>query len=193
MQTPRSFESLSDEELIEAANRGDRRSPAAFEALYRRHRDYVLRLARRYTRGDEALALDAAQETFVYLLGKFPPPPENRLTLTAKLTTLLFPVAKHAALAAVKKKTRLRLTPDDALPEPAAPEAEPNPDGLDALLGRLSEEHREAVLLRFVDGLTIPEIAQTLSIPEGTAKSRVHHAVAQLRREPATKKYFETD
>ncbi|MBB6429478.1 RNA polymerase sigma factor [Algisphaera agarilytica] len=191
MDTFRQLEVLSDEQLVEHANRGDAQSPAAFETLYRRHRDTVLRLARRYTRGDEALALDAAQETFIYLLGKFPPPPENQLTLTAKLTTFLFPVARHAALSATKKKARLRLTTGDALPEPIAESPIPLDDGLDALLGRLSDEHCEVVLLRFVDDMTVPEIARALDIPQGTVKSRLHHAVAQLRRDPATKKYFE--
>ena len=63
----------SDEELVAVCNVGDAHEAArAFEALYRRHRDFVLRVARRFTR-DRELALDALQETFTYLLNKFPP------------------------------------------------------------------------------------------------------------------------
>jgi RNA polymerase sigma-70 factor, ECF subfamily len=58
----------SDQELIAAANAGE---VGAFESLYRRHRDWVAGLACRFT-GDRDAALDVMQETFVYLLGKFP-------------------------------------------------------------------------------------------------------------------------
>lgn len=54
----------SDEQLIAAINAGD---AAAFEALYRRYRDWVAGLALRFT-GDHGLALDVLQETFMYLL-----------------------------------------------------------------------------------------------------------------------------
>src|SRR5512147_2007147 len=55
---------ISDEELLQRANGGD---PDAFETLYRRYRDWVHRLAWRYT-GNEHDALDVLQETFIYLL-----------------------------------------------------------------------------------------------------------------------------
>ena len=58
----------SDESLIEAMNNGDTR---AFEVLYHRYRDWVYRLACRFT-GDDEEALDVLQETFVYFLRKFP-------------------------------------------------------------------------------------------------------------------------
>ena len=58
----------SDQELIELANKGD---PNAFETLYYRYRDWVYRLAWRFT-GNQQDALDVLQETFTYLLGKFP-------------------------------------------------------------------------------------------------------------------------
>ena len=54
----------SDRELVELVNLGD---SAAFEELYRRHRDWVYRLAWRFTR-DHQDAQDVLQETFLYLL-----------------------------------------------------------------------------------------------------------------------------
>src|SRR5262245_43883505 len=95
----------SDAELVAACNRGDAEEAArAFEALYRRHRDFVLRVARRFAR-DRELALDALQETFTYLLRKFPPAGSG-LTLTARLQTLLYPVAKNSAISAYRKARR---------------------------------------------------------------------------------------
>ena len=66
---------------------------------------------------DRDIALDALQETFCYLLRKFPPEGEG-LTLTARLTTLLYPVAKHYALDMRRKADRLSHA--DSAPEPRA-------------------------------------------------------------------------
>ena len=84
----------SDQELIELANRGD---SDAFEILYHRYRDWVYRLACRFT-GNGQDALDVLQETFAYLLGKFP-----GFELTAAMTTFLYPVVKHLSFAVRRK------------------------------------------------------------------------------------------
>ena len=45
----------------------------------------------------------------------------------------------------------------------------------------LSDRHREMLLLRYVDGMRLNEIAEALDIPPGTVKSRLHFAVGALR------------
>jgi RNA polymerase sigma-70 factor (ECF subfamily) len=169
----------SDEELVAICNVGDAHEAArAFETLYRRHRDFVLRVARRFTR-DRELALDALQETFTYLLRKFPPVGEG-LTLTARLQTLLYPVAKSSAIDAVRKARRYVGVDDEALAElPAEPAADAEP--IDAALAGLSPERREVLTLRFVDDLSLAEIAVALGVPLGTVKSRLHLAIRQLQ------------
>jgi RNA polymerase sigma-70 factor (ECF subfamily) len=47
--------------------------------------------------------------------------------------------------------------------------------------GQLPPAHRAVLVLRYYLDLTVPEIAATLEIPEGTAKSRLHHATRGLR------------
>lgn len=47
--------------------------------------------------------------------------------------------------------------------------------------GRLAPMHRAILVLRHYLDLTVPEIASTLGIPEGTAKSRLHHATRRMR------------
>jgi RNA polymerase sigma-70 factor (ECF subfamily) len=177
----------SDQELVATCNDGRPKEAAlAFEALYRRHRDYVLRIARRFVR-DRELALDALQETFAYLLKKFPPA-GGGLVLTARIQTLLYPVAKNCAISALRKADRYAdsgVLPDDL---PAAPAAEVEP--LDAVLAGLSPERREVVTLRFVDDLSLDEIAAALEIPLGTVKSRLHLAIKQLREDPRIKDLF---
>jgi RNA polymerase sigma-70 factor (ECF subfamily) len=48
-------------------------------------------------------------------------------------------------------------------------------------LRRLSADERVAVMLRYAQDMTVPQIAALLEIPEGTVKSRLHHALGKLR------------
>jgi RNA polymerase sigma-70 factor (ECF subfamily) len=175
----------SDAELVAAASQGDEQ---AMTILYLRHRDWCFRLALRYTHNAEGAA-DAVQEAFAWVLGKLP-----RLTLRAKMTTLLFPIVKNCALAAKRKKAPTSV--GDALPErgtadEAGAREAPERRALMAALGALPEAQRETLLMRVIDGMTVPEIAAALDIPEGTVKSRLHHAIRQLKDDPALKALVE--
>ncbi len=54
--------------------------------------------------------------------------------------------------------------------------------GVHLALGRLSMAHREILLLRFLEDFSMEEIAATLDIAVGSAKSRLHHAKLALKR-----------
>jgi len=173
-----------DQDLIAAINRGD---SAAFELLYFRYRDWVAALAFRFT-GDHALSLDVLQETFLYLLKKFP-----GFTLTANLKTFLYPAIRHLAIAAREKARRCQGTEPEwgVLEElPATDVGAPPRETLGPLLASLPAEHRELLLLRFVDGLSLAEIASALNLPLGTVKSRLHNVLIGLRGNEATKRFF---
>lgn len=177
----------SDLELIDAVNQGD---DSAFETLYRRHHAYAARIAMRFT-NERNLALDAVQDSFVYFYKKFP-----GFTLTAKLTTFLYPVVKHNALSLKQKAKRAQGDTSEeilnAQPGPASDPAQAEaPGDLHTLLRNLPQAQREVLVLRFVDGLSLEEIAKALDIPVGTVKTRTHHAIKKLRESPAAKKYFE--
>jgi RNA polymerase sigma-70 factor (ECF subfamily) len=155
----------------------------AFAALYLRYRDRVARLAFRFTQHHDD-ALDVTQETFAYFLRKFP-----GFMLTANLMTFFYPAVKHLALAARRK--RFRATGgEENLPGLLAPSTSSPSSDLAEALTALTEAHREVILMRFVDGLTLEEISGALDIPLGTVKSRLHHALAQLRDNPRTRDYF---
>ena len=175
----------SDAELVELCNSGNRNEATkAFESLYRRHKDFILRVAIRYVR-DTDLAMDVLQETFSYLLMKFPPPGPG-LNLSAKLTTFLYPVAKNSAITAARKAERYPssgIDPDSLMDESQSPDSD-----IEILLSDLPAERREVVLLRFVDDMPLQDIAAALNIPIGTVKSRLHLAIRQLRGNPAAKK-----
>lgn len=174
--------SLPDSEraarLVERARDGDRE---AFDELYRTHRDWVHGLAWRFT-GVEEDALDVLQETFLYLVRKLP-----TLELRAKLTTFLYPVVKH--LAADARRRRGRLEEDEAALEVVRDESGASSDLADLVRG-LPAGQRETVLLRFADGLSVEETAAALGVPEGTVKSRLHHALRALREDPRLAQEF---
>ena len=173
----------SDEELVDAANRGD---AGAFEVLYFRYRDWVVSLAFRFTRNRDD-ALDVLQDTFAYLLRKFP-----GFRLTARMTTFLYPVVKNLSLSARRKRARY-VSDEDALTALAAPDASADASRkqLAVVLAGLSDAHREVLLMRFVDDMTLHEIAAVLGVPLGTVKSRLHHALSALRKDKRTREYFE--
>lgn len=54
-------------------------------------------------------------------------------------------------------------------------------DVLDRALTALDADHQVVVALRYHADLTVPAIAEALGIPEGTVKSRLHHALGRLR------------
>ena len=173
----------SDEELIELANKGD---PDAFAGLYQRYRNWVYRLAWRYT-GSREEALDVLQETFMYLLRKFP-----GFELTASMTTFLYPVVKHLSLA-IRHKRRPAIFAEEKLTELPAPVSEEIADQraeLAAVLGVLPAEQREVLLMRFVDDMSLKEIGTALNVPVGTVKSRLYHALQKLREDRRMRDYF---
>lgn len=184
MATPEIPDAPTDQQLIAALNTGD---ADAFEPLYLRYRDWTVALAHRFT-GDESLALDVMQETFLYLLKKFP-----GFHLTAQMKTFLYPAVKNLSIAARHKASRVQSTEAEQHHLTQLPATEitfTNSAELSAALANLSQGHREVLLLRFVDDLSLAEIAEATSIPLGTVKSRLHHALETLRSDQRTKEYF---
>ena len=167
----------TDLQLVQALNHGEQ---AAFDVLYLRHRDWVLRLALRFT-GHHDDALDVLQETFAYFVRKFP-----GFELTAALTTFLYPAVKNLSSAARRKRQRSLGGDQEALSRIPAiqPTESPDVDPLSQTLAGLSDPHREILLMRFVDDMTQPEIAAALDVPLGTVKSRLHHALLAVRQSP---------
>ena len=75
--------------------------------------------------------------------------------------------------------TELEL-PDDASRRDHAEQAEAQ-QAVRRALGQLSEEHRQVLLLRYMQELDYAEIAAALEISEGTVKSRISRAKMRLR------------
>ena len=173
----------SDQELIEAINKGQ---SEAFEVLYYRYRDWVYNLAWRFT-GNRDDALDVLQETFTYLLNKFPD-----FKLTAAMTTFFYPVVKHISLNIKKKNLKFSSENDisDEIIESNANSQDFIPNDLAEVLAILPDELKEILLMKYIDEMSQEEISQALDMPLGTVKSRLHRALQILRENNKTRSYF---
>ena len=173
----------TDRQLVDEINRRD---PDAFETLYRRYRNWVLALARRFT-GSGEQAQDVLQEAFLYLLKKFP-----GFQLRCSMKTFLYPAVLHISIT-IARQSRKTVSDEAAINELPAPDCQRSDTQaeLAIVLAQLPGEQRQIVLMRFVDDMSLDEIAQALDTPLSTVKSRLYRALEILRNDPATKKYFE--
>ncbi len=158
-------------------------SQAAFSALVARHLDFVYSVCRREV-GDAALAEDVTQVVFLLLARKAP-----ALRPGDSLTGWLFQTARFAARNARRRESVRRTREqeaglemlhqtgqaDDALWDRISPT-------LNDALASLAGKDRKAVLLRFADGLSFPELGAALGTSEDAARMRLNRAVDRLRR-----------
>ena len=159
---------------IEEARRGNR---DALGSLVQEHYARVYRFCARRI-GDD-LAEDAAQETFVTMQRSI-----KRYQERSSFETWLLGIAHNHCRNLSRKK---RLQPLSLAAWEGECPQEPtrqfiDREALKCALLKLSEEHREVVLLHEVEGLRYAEIGEILGVPEGTVKSRLHHAFQNMRR-----------
>ena len=165
----------------------------SFEGLVLTHQDRLYSIALRVL-GNPADAEEAAQDAFVRAyraLAGYDAARIRELRLRAWLATIVLNVCRSRRTRGAA--TRGTLSLDVALPVDAEPRT-PAALGPAALADRragteswadllltLPTAHRVAVVLRHVDGLSYPEVAEVLGKPEGTVKAQVHRGLAQLR------------
>jgi RNA polymerase sigma-70 factor, ECF subfamily len=162
-------------ELVERAKRGDR---DAFTAIAAASVDRCYALAYRILR-DPHRAQDAAQQA---LLGAWRDLPTLRDVerFDAWLHRLVVNACYVEARGERRHVAKIRLL-SMAQEAPDVASTVVAQDELEAAFRQLSPEHRAVVVLHHHLGYQLTEIAETLRIPAGTARSRLHHAVRQLR------------
>lgn len=159
-----SLDPLSDDALLVLYARGD---AAAARVLAARHLPRVLGFATRLL-GDRAEAEDVAQDTMLRLWRMAPDWQAGR----AQLSTWLYRVALNLCTDRQRSRQRRAATPLDDIAEPAdpAPGAEAalieegRMQALHSALAALPDRQRQAVVLRHIEGLANPEIAEILGI-----------------------------
>jgi RNA polymerase sigma-70 factor (ECF subfamily) len=174
----------NDTELVTAAAGGD---ASAFHELVDRHSAHLYRLACMLSR-TPADAEDIVQETFVGAfsgIAKF----NGRASVKTWLSRILTRQAARAWHKSRRSRNSASLDEGGGMPmNDAGLSVSSTATAVDrkidiaAELQRLSDEHREILVLREMQGLSYGEIAQTLGIPQGTVESRLHRARAEMRR-----------
>lgn len=161
-----------DIELLRRSAAGD---SAAFHALVDRHAQHLYRLAVSLV-GNATDAEDVLQEAFTGAfrgMREF----EERSSVKTWLTRIL------VTQAAKWRRDRRRRTTVPMNEDVAVAKGTGADVGLDlnAMLQRLSPEHRQILVLREFERMTYEEIALMLEIPQGTVESRLHRARSELR------------
>lgn len=135
-------------------------------------------LTRYFTRrhGGEDGVQDLVQETFLEMArglrdGKSPKCARG----------YLFGIARHLSQAVWSRRDDKIVPFDTATTEVASPMQDDRVEAARETISALEPEQREILDLRFAQSLSYAEIAEALSIPIGTVRSRLHHAVAEVR------------
>ena len=162
-------------DLVEAAQRGDHE---AFEVLASASADRLFAIARLILR-DIDRAQDAVQEALVRAWRELPGlrDPDR---FGAWLHRLIVNACADQGRSQRRWSAQIRAIRE---PDPVSDAAGllADRDQLERGFRRLKPEQRAVVVLHFYLGLPVPEIADTLGIPLGTAKSRLHYAIEALR------------
>jgi RNA polymerase sigma-70 factor (ECF subfamily) len=163
-------------DLVERAQDGDR---DAFAALVAMTSDRMYALAARILR-DSDLAEDALQGALITVWRQLPAlrdPDRFEAWVRRLLVNTCYAEAKRRRTWTAN----VRVLPIEG---PAGPDEYltiDDRDALDRAFRRLSVEQRAVFVLHHHVGLQLTEIAETLGIPDGTARSRLHYATRVLR------------
>jgi len=166
--------------------RAAQRDRHAFDRLYRRYLDRVYSYAF-YQLGDHHDAEDATERTFLAALAAIDRFHDQGSTFRA----WLFRIAHNAIANSHRARRRRRMQPITEARQQAAPGADPagvvaradQQREIRAALARIPPERRQAILLRFVDGLSAREIGSVLDRSEGAARVLLHRALRDLAAE----------
>jgi RNA polymerase sigma-70 factor (ECF subfamily) len=162
-------------DLVEQARQGD---PDAFEALVSDASDRLYGIAWRILR-DPYRAEDALQQTLIHIWEDLP-----GLRDPARFDAWTYRLVVHASYREARRERRWTSRIRQIQVDPPSDEQVDtviDRDEVEHGFRRLSPEHRAVLVLHYFVGLPVPEIAETLGIPVGTARSRLHYAVRSLR------------
>jgi RNA polymerase sigma factor (sigma-70 family) len=168
-----------DHELLAEYSRTG--SEAAFAAVVARYVNLVYSAALRFTSNPHH-AEEITQAVFIILARK-----ARSLRQDTVLSGWLYQTARLTAANFVKGEIRRQRREQEAYMQTATNESEPASWGpiaplLEEAMGHLSEADRNAIVLRYFENKTAPEIAATLEMNEAAAHKRVSRALEKLRK-----------
>lgn len=175
------MENMKPEELWQKAITGDQH---AWQRLYELFGNRVYQFFLRNTRNAD-LAADKTQEVFLKIF-------KNREAFKyGSLKTWIFRIARNLLIDEWRRAGQ-REIPSEILPDVIDSGIQVEESVIEAIehqqlviyidecLDRLEENDRMAVCLVYIAGLSIPEFAEVMEVPLGTAKTRVRHARLRL-------------
>ncbi|MDT8324272.1 MAG: sigma-70 family RNA polymerase sigma factor [Bacteroidota bacterium] len=172
---------LSDGAVLERFVQGDAR---AFAELYRRRHLEIYRFILNFLHGDEDMAADIFQETFIKVH-------DNAHTLreSGTVRSWMYTIARNTCLNILKRQGRQvrldeqheNMEDSDALLPDEIYERDTLHAALDEAITQLPDNQREAVLLREFEGFSYAEIAQATDTNVGVVRQRLWRAKQSLR------------
>ena len=170
----------SERELVAACQRGER---DAFRALFEAYKDRVYSIALRFS-GDEALAMDLAQDTFLKLFSCI-----REFRGDSAFSTWVYRLVVNSCLDHKRRAWRLIPIADELFAVLRAPgdilnavlETEMR-DRVRRAVEKLTPDLRMVTVLRYTEGLSYDQIAEVLGCSTGTVASRLNRAHKALER-----------
>lgn len=171
---------MNDKALIKRCQRGDRQ---AFDELIRLYYDYVSSFLLKNT-ADETLSEDLTQETFLKMIRsieKYDPGG------SASFGTWLITIARNCYIDHLRRN-RIHLEDIDSLPvedeQNVADEVERKLqyEQIMEAMETLPVEQALAIKLKYVEDMTLAQIAEQFGVQQKTIKSRIHDGTVKLRK-----------
>jgi RNA polymerase sigma factor (sigma-70 family) len=171
----------TEQELVAALKARDNQ---AFAFLYDNYAGALYSIIRQIITDNSELASDVLQEVFINIWRKI----ESYDQSKGRLFTWMLNVARNAAIDTLRSKSYQNSQKNQELPDNVYKGAsnqttQQNIDniGLKKVLEKLKPEHRVLVELAYFKGFTHEEIAEMMTVPLGTVKTRIRNALLQLR------------
>jgi RNA polymerase sigma-70 factor (ECF subfamily) len=176
-------------ENVEIARGLRRRDPELLDRLIELYQHRLLRYLVFLT-GNRELAEDIFQETWIRVMER-----GSQYNGKAKFDTWLFAIARHLTIDWSRRKTTASLealqeqygnehafdVPSNALSPFDAVTGRESRESVQAALAHLDSLHREVLVLRFHEELSLEEIATVTGSPLSTVKSRLYRGLAALK------------
>ncbi|HZM89213.1 MAG TPA: sigma-70 family RNA polymerase sigma factor [Blastocatellia bacterium] len=171
----------TEAEIIEACKQGDR---DAFRELFETHKDRVYTIAFHYS-GNEAMAHDVTQQVFLKLFTSI-----NQFHENSQFTTWLYRIVANACTDEHRKRRRfVPFSPEIEVRTMVGKSSQEETyhrrqvaDSVRGAIGELTPKLRLPILLKYVEGLSYDEIAESLGISIGTVSSRLNRGHKMLAR-----------
>lgn len=162
----------ADERLAIRCQLGE---PGALEDLVRRWHPSLHRYVRAWLTDSSAVD-DVLQTTWLGILRGLP-----GLRTPAAIAPWIFRIARATVMSHLRRRYAEPVVLEDWDAEDSSIEEPLRWADLERAVDRLAEPEREAIVLFYLDELSLADVAAVLDVPVGTVKSRLHRARRQLR------------